>query len=403
LNSYQRLLFLLLCGVIVIEGFDANVTNIVVPFLGKDFAAGPSRLGSALALISLGAVAGFFTIRLADRFGRRPILLGAVLGFSVLSLATTFVQSLNQFIFLQLCARICLVTQLATAYILLSEELPPRIRGRANGLMGAFATVGAALPAMALQPLQNLGHGWRELFVLGALPLLLLPWLVKHVRESGVYLADLVAKAPPSIASQFRALWAPHLRVRFIAMSFVWFIINFWSGASLFFFTYYVFHERGWTAHELQIVAPFGLLFSFLGYVGSGWLMDRIGRRWAATILLALGTVATFVCYSSTTFRNIGAGWVGLQIAVGIWPVAHVINLELFATEVRAAANGLCENLLGRWGFVIAPAVVGLLAEALGATSKAVVVLACVNLLAIPVLLWVLPETRNTQLQGMKP
>jgi len=214
LNSYQRTLFVLLCGVIVIEGFDANVTNIVMPYLGSEFAAGPARLGSALGLISLGAVIGFFTIRLADRLGRRPILLGAVLGFSLLSLCTSFARSLDQFIVLQLCARVCLVTLLSTAYILLSEELPPHIRGRANGLMGAFATIGAALPAMVLRPLENLGYGWRQLFVIGALSLLLLPALLKHVRESGVYLADLSAKTPPSIASQFRTLWAPHLRVR---------------------------------------------------------------------------------------------------------------------------------------------------------------------------------------------
>lgn len=50
MNNYQRLLFALLCGVVVFEGFDASVTNIVVPYVGKEFATGPAQLGTALSL-----------------------------------------------------------------------------------------------------------------------------------------------------------------------------------------------------------------------------------------------------------------------------------------------------------------------------------------------------------------
>ncbi|MFN8626939.1 MAG: MFS transporter [Candidatus Binatia bacterium] len=406
MTTYRRRLFALLCGVVVFEGFDASVTNLVVPYVGREFSAGPAELGAALSLVGLGAVLAFFTIRLGDRFGRRPVILWSVLGFSLCSLATTFTGDLRQFVILQFSARVCLVTQISTAYILLSEALPAAMRGRANGFMAAFASFGAALPAILLHPAEASAFGWRSLFVIGAAPLLLLPSLWLCIRESELYLVrQREAQHPPSIGEQLRTLTAPHVRVRFLTMSAVWFVISFWSAATGAFFTYYVLQERAWTTRDVQLVAPFALVFGFSGYALSGWLMDRIGRRHAAAILLLLATVVTMVGYYAMDFRVIAACWMSIQMLMGVWVVAHVINSELFATEVRAAANGLCENLLGRWGFVFGPGVVGWLAGPLGATGHAVIVLACINLLAIPLLLWVLPETRQVDLSraGVEP
>ena len=78
---YPVVLFSLLGAVVVVEGFDTNVANIVLPFVGTTFAAGQTMLANGLAAIALGAVAAFFTIRLADRWGRRPVLLAAVVAF----------------------------------------------------------------------------------------------------------------------------------------------------------------------------------------------------------------------------------------------------------------------------------------------------------------------------------
>lgn len=406
----QRILFALLCGVVLFEGFDTNVANIVLPYVGREFGAGPARLGTALSVIGLGAVLAFFTIRLGDRFGRRPVILGAVLGFGIFTLATACVRSLDQLIALQLCARVCLITQLSTAYILLSESLAAGIRGRANGLMGAAASIGAALPAVLLEPAVNSGYGWRALFVIGAAPLLLLPLLWRGVRESEVWLANraggdgagartAAARATaPSIGAQLRIVLAPALRARFLAMSALWFVINFWSAATLFFFTYYVFEERGWTPRHIRILAPLALLFAFGGYALAGLLMDRIGRRTTTVLLLGVACGATLFCFSATDAWAIGTGWLLLQLALGVWVVGHVMTTELFPTAVRASAYGLAHNLLGRWGFVAGPAAVGALAGPLGSTSHAIIALSIVNLLAIPLVLAVLPETRGVDL-----
>jgi putative MFS transporter len=398
LPRYPLVLFLLLCGVTSFEGFDTKLASLLLPLLGQEFQVGPEELGRVLSRLGAGTVAAFFIVRLADRFGRRPILLFALGGYSSLTLATYFSASLMQFTVLQFSARMLMVTQLALAYIILSEELPARVRGRANGLLGAFASVGAALPAAFLAPLEDTAVGWRGLFLLGALPLLLLPLLVAIVREPPVFVARRRAAPPPSVIAQIRILFGSELRRRTAGVTLLWFTINFWSAAAVFFFTYYVFQERGWTARDLQLVVPAAVPFAFAGYSLGGWLMDAAGRRIAAAIFLALGTAIAIACYQVSGWWTIAASWVGLQMLQGIWPIASTMTAELFPTQVRAAAVGFTGNLVGRLGLVVGPQAVGALSVRLDSTGDAVSLLALLNLVAIPLLFYALPETRGVAL-----
>lgn len=414
-----RTLFALLAAVVLVEGFDVNVANVVLPLVGQEFDAGPASLGRGLSVVALGAVAAFFTIRLADRIGRRPVLLGSVGAFSLLTLATAFAPDFRAFVALQFCARIALVTQITVAYVLISEALPAAIRGRVVATLAACGSLGAALPAFLLQPFTAAGWGWRGLFMLGALPIFVLPLMWKFVRESEIFAAaqrgdpdrggapgdDEVRMRPvrePTIREQLAQFLAPALRRRFAAASAMWFLLNFWAAAAAFFFTWYVFQQRRWTPHDLQLVAPFALAGAVLGYVGSGMLMDALGRRRAAVALFVAGTAVTVTCYQSTTFLVIAASWVAIQALQGVWPIAYVFTSELFPTHLRAAANGLTNNFIGRWGQVAAPALVGAGAEALGGIDRAVTAFAFVNLLALPVVLWGLPETRGTDLHVVR-
>jgi putative MFS transporter len=401
MDKATRWLFWLLGAVVVVEGFDTNVANVVLPYVGETFAVGAGELRGAQGLIALGAVAAYFTIQCADRWGRRPVLLIAVVAFSMLSLGTALTEDLRQFVALQFLARIALVTQLTIAYVLLSESMPATRRGSVNGMLAAFASVGAALPALLLEPLVAAGHDWRGLFMLGGLPLLVVPALWRWVHESPAFLLQRAqSRAAPSIAKQLARLLAPDLRRRFLSVSALWFVINFWVGATMFLFTLYAVRERGWTPADLQAVAPLGLLCAFAGYAGAGLLMDAIGRRPAAAVLLVAGGLATVVTFKAHSFVVVAAGWVCLQALQGIWPVAYTLTSELFPTEVRASANGLAHNLLGRWGQVAGPLSVNLVAVALGTTGAAVAALACVTLLALPLLRWGLPETRETELSA---
>ncbi|QZP09375.1 MFS transporter [Caenibius sp. WL] len=399
LTREQFITLAMLAVVVMFEGFDISATSVVLPYLSKEFSTPTERLGDALAVIALGSMAAWMLLRLADRFGRRPLLLLAAAGFSLGSLATVLTWNIASYTAIQFVTRALLVGQVALAYLIVSESLPAHLRGRANGMLGAMGSFGAALPFLAIGPALESPLGWRMLFVIGAAPLLMMPLLLWRLRETPIWLAVRGrGLARPSALAELRLLLAPHLRMRFFAMSALWFIVNFASSVGGLFFTLYVVKERHWPASDLAAIAPLGLVGAFVGYMGAGLLSDAIGRRWTVSLFAGLLGLLTVSCYASTGWHAITASFVGLQTMLGVWTVAYTLNSELFPTELRGAANGWCNNLIGRWGVVIAPAVMGNLGAQLGGIGPAATALAAVAWLAIPLVLFLIPETRGQQL-----
>ncbi|MHB9879399.1 MFS transporter [Pacificimonas sp. ICDLI1SI03] len=393
-------LIALLAVVVMFEGFDISLTSVVLPYLGEEYGVSSERLGEALAVIALGSIAAWFLIRLADRFGRRPILILAAAGFSLGSLATVLTGSVAGYTAIQFVARLLMVTQIAVAYLLISETIPPQLRGRANGILGACGSFGAALPFLALEPALASSMGWRLLFVIGAAPLLVLPLLFIYLPETPVW-KQARQRAEPRLTAmaEFRSLIGSELRSRFLTMSALWFIINFATSVSALFFTLYVVQERGWAPGDFARLAPLGLGGAFLGYLAVGFLMDAIGRRLTVTLFMIMLGGLTQLCYSAEGYWVIAASFVGLQAMLGVWVAAYTLNSELFPTRLRGAANGWCHNLIGRWGVVLAPWILGAMTAPMGGIGPAATLLGFVAYLAIP-LVWVaLPETRGRSLE----
>ena len=391
-------LFFLLSLAAVFEGFDTKLASLVLPQLGDDFGVGPEVLFPMLSALNVGMVLGVLLIPLADRWGRRPIFLICFGGYAALTLATAFATSPIAFASIQLIAKTLMVSQLAIAYVILSEEFPAHVRGRANGLMGAFASVGAALPAWFLAPLEDTDFGWRGLFLMGSLPLLLLPLYFRRLPETRLFTSLRGSEERLKLRSMLRKLLGPKTRRSFVGITLLWFIISFWSSVAMFSFTFYVFNERGWSAEDLQWVPLAAVPFAFLGYALAGVAMDLLGRRSAAGLFMLGGTLAALACYQATDYWVIVACWTALQTLQGVWTIATTMTAELFETEVRASASALSHYLLGRWGMVVGPLAVGALAGSMGSTADAVTLLALANLLALPVLFWMIPETRNVDL-----
>ena len=82
-----------------------------------------------------------------------------------------------------------------------------------------------------------------------------------------------------------------------------------------------------------------------------------------------------------------------------LWGISATITSEIFPTAIRATANAVMNNLIGRTGMVIAPALVGVLSKTLGSVGNAVSVLALFNFVCIPFLLFLLSETKGKVLE----
>ena len=401
LTRYHRQLFVLLCGATIFEGFDTMLTSLSLHHMQEDFGVGKSELAAAISFISSGTVAAFFALRLADRFGRRPVFLISVTGYTVLTLATAFSKTLDQFIALQFSARLLMVTELALAYVMLGEEMPARYRSRSLSLLGGFALCGSALPALALPHVTRTEWGWRGLFLLGGVLIVFLPLYWKLLRETRLFSARSPHVRSASLRLELQktaVLFSKRYRRRVAGLSIVWFTINFWTSCTLFFFAAYAQGERGWDEATLAWVVPAATIIGSSGYFVAGWLMDAIGRRNTLGTFLVVASVAGATCYSAENSGLIAASYFVLMMSAGLWAIGETIAVELFVTDVRATANGLTNNLLGRWGLVLGPAVMSVLIGQLGSIAEAASLLALFNLLALPVMLWLIPETKGRRL-----
>jgi AAHS family benzoate transporter-like MFS transporter len=175
-----------LCWVaVLLDGFDLVVVGTVVPTLLTPDGFSLSGSG-ATAVVTIGLVGmtiGALSIgALTDVLGRRKALIGAVVAFSVLTLACAVAPNAWVFGGLRFLAGVGLGGCLPTAIALVNEF--SRRAGRATTTVmtgyhvGAVAT--AALAIVVIEPL-----GWRWMFVIGALPaLVLVPLMLKHLPES---------------------------------------------------------------------------------------------------------------------------------------------------------------------------------------------------------------------------
>ncbi|HKK53052.1 MAG TPA: MFS transporter [Myxococcota bacterium] len=399
-------LFSLLTLATFFEGFDTKLASLVQPVIGRDFGVSTEALGMALGISSLGMVLAFFFVHLADSIGRRPVFLAALGSYTLFTLLTALAPSLVVFTALQLFARMAMVVELGLAYIMLSEALPPEIRGRANGFLGAFAALGAAAPLALLAPLEAVGLGWRGLFLIGGLPLLLFPLYWRGIEETGDLGERRARPARSRLAEEaalFRSLVSKAHRSRLAAITALWLTINLWSGTALYFLTIYAFDERGWEPADLTWL-PLGTIpFGFAGYALSGFAMDRLGRRGATTLYLGLAFGSTLLCYQSSDAAAIRLGWFSLVGLGGIWTIASTWTAELFPTEVRGTALGVGNNLFGRLGLVLGPILAGRLSVHWGSIGDAITALSTVTLLCLPVVWWVLPETKGVVLRRSGP
>src|SRR5574338_15346 len=178
-----------LVGVIALallfENYDLSMLGSAIKYTREDFGLPQSEVGRLAAWVRLGAIPALLVLPFIDRLGRRRVFLAAVIGMSAGTLATAFVQSAAQFVAVQMVSRTFLVTASATAFVIVSEELPAARRGWGVGMLGALGAFGFGLGALLFAAIDHLPFGWRFLYAVGVLPLLLLPRFRRDVRETG--------------------------------------------------------------------------------------------------------------------------------------------------------------------------------------------------------------------------
>lgn len=394
MTSYQRRLLVFLSVATFFEGYDFLALSQILPQLREDFGLSKFGAGLLFAFVNFGTVVAYLLVRKADVWGRRPLMMITIVGYTIFTFLTGLSTNVYLFALFQFVARIFLIGEWVISMVYAAEEYPAEKRGMVIGVLQGFSTLGALLCAGVVPALLATQYGWRSVYFVGILPLVILAFARRNLRETTRFEQSEVEPARPLLA----LLKGPHRR-RVLQLASIWFLTYACTQTAVSFWKEFAVSDRGWTdaevAQALLLAAVGSLPFVF----GAGKLLDVVGRRMGALVIFTVTSLGVWAAYTLDSRAGLTIGLGGAMFGVtAVLPVLNAYTAELFPTEVRSDAFAWANNLLGRFGYVFSPILVGWYAEAhgWGAAIRPTAVLPLVALALI--LLW-LPETNKLELE----
>ncbi len=422
-SPFQWMVFALCFFIVLLDGFDTAAIGFIAPSLIKEWGASKAALAPVLSAALFGLAAGALSAGpLADRLGRKRVLVGSVLVFGLACLASSFAGDLTQLSAMRFLTGVGLGAAMPNAVTLMSEYCPDQRRATLTNAMFCGFPLGAAFGGfLAAWMIPN--FGWRSVLLLGGItPLVLVVLLVLLLPESvrfmvaksqpverirkvlariagqavaGVGRFVLTETAPVSNAkSGIGVVLSPAYRVGTVMLWLAYFM-----GLVIFYalinWMPVLFKDAGIepkTATLISALFPLG----GVGAIFFGWLMDRFN----ANRIIAVGYALTAVAIWSI---GQAAGQVGALVLL-VFGAGAIMNTSQSSLPALAAAfyptNGRATGVawmlgIGRFGGIAGSFLVAELATrhmAFGDIFAVVAIPSVVAAVALLVKQWAHPE-----------
>jgi len=363
LTGAQRHTFLAAFLGWTMDSLDFFILIFCVPAIAREFGAKPSAVLGAVFLTQMFRPVGALLFgMLADRYGRRPVLMANILSFSVIELACAFAPSLGALMVLRALFGLAMGGEWGVGAALVFETLPKEGRGTFSGILQEGYAMGSILASGAfalffngfvLAGLHVPGIGWRGLFILGSLPALLVFYVQARVAESPVWLAGAqkrVEQKAGAVKTGEPGTWA--LLVKFLP-TFLFLILLMTAFMSFSHGTQDVYPTFLTVAIKLKpsTVGTIGVLYG-LGSIAGGFVFGTLSERWGrkrAIVTAALLSIPVIPLWAyGHSAYTLAAGAVLMQFMVqGAWGVVPAYLTELSPAPLRATAPGLAYQLGG--------------------------------------------------------
>jgi MFS family permease len=380
-----------LCALSLFDGYLGTLITQTLTYVADGFGVeGDRPQGVVLAVVRLAILLALPLVALADRRGRRRILLHAIAIGIALTAVTAAAPSLAWYAASQTLARGFATSIGILIVVIAAEEMPAGARAFAASVTSMSAGLGAGVSVWLL-PVADVGDdGWRLLYLVPLLGLPLLALARRHLPESKRF-----------VAPHAQARMGAHGdRLRLLAVAA--FLIAVFTAPVSQLQNEFLRDERSYAAFEITLFTILTVTPAGLAVLAGGHLAEMRGRRVIGAIGLAGGATLLTAMYLTRGWVMWLCSLLGSTLAGLTVPVLQVYRAELFPTSLRAGSGGLLA-VAGVLGAATGVLAAGVLSDELGGLGRAMLILAVGPLAVAVLVLTKFPETAHRELEELNP
>jgi MFS transporter, putative metabolite:H+ symporter len=322
----------------VIQGFAQSQAAATLPFTRAGLGLTEGEMSLLLGIARLAAFAALPLGWLGDHKGRRGPFLWSLTIVIIGGTLAGLTFEAWQFGTAQAILRTGTAGMGGLAIVLLAEQVSPNIRAYAISFYGAAVSFGGGLALMTLPLADGGGESWRIPHLMIALGFLVLPFVIRNVPESHIFIEDHEDRHWRELAT---GEWAR----RFWVVVIIAFLVSAFSAVALAFSTTRLIEYLGLSTGATVLIALLGGTLGGLGFFVGGHLADAWGRRMTTVVSLLLAVGGGLVIYWANSIP-----WIVVAVMVSSFgtfalvPAGGSHRAELFPTGLRASANTAATN-----------------------------------------------------------
>ncbi len=421
----------------LIESYDIGIIGNIIPLLQKQFALTTTLTGFLAVISTLGIVVAVIPAGwLADKIGRKKILLFGTAWYAIFSLLCGFAPNISTLLVLRFVAGLGMGAVFPIPYALATEFMPHNRRGAMVGILDSFLSFGyflAPLIAFALIRIMPATLTWRYLFYIGGLPLLYIPVIWKWVPESPRWLhskgrdgeADSIVRRIESYAERRTGQPLPdpksetgtlhtgevHPLATIFRRDYLRRTLMMWIAFSCILFIFYaiqtytptVLIKQGYGLANAFLITTIIVVASIPGKYCAAYAVERFGRKPTLIVFTVIAAISA-VCFgfASSAGLAIFFGIVMSFFGIGVDPVIKVYGAEQYPTPIRETGVGSFESVGRLFGGALAPYImVFLLSLSSGGILTAYLFIAAVAIVGVLSVVLLGKETKGTKIELM--
>lgn len=335
------------------DAADVALLSFIMPLLKKEMLLTDGQVGLVSSITTVGMIIGAILFGyLADKFGKKNIIIITLLLFSISNLALALTQNLPQFLLVRFITGIGLGGELPVATTIIADSFSGHRRSKMLILVDSFWAIGwilASLLAFLFMPV----YGWRPTVIITSIMALYTLVIRRHLPEQ-----TNVKNEKMNLKVAFSQIWSKDFRRATICLSILWFIIMF-TYYGMFLWLPSVLIKRGFSVvHSFK----YTLLMSFAqlpGYFLAAYLMGKLSRKKVLAIYLTGTIIGAFMfATAQSEFLVVFSSCVLSFFTLGAWGIMIALTPTQYPLETRGVGIGFTQSI-GRIGATIGPYLIG--------------------------------------------